>query len=210
MASITPPPVLLAIIPQPCGRALADHVAGHPLVLPAQHGWEHRNHAPVGEKPQELGLHRGLPAVLDDLACGRAKLTELFGPTLRPVLVPPWNRIAPEIVPHLPALGFAGLSTFGQTAATQGLPSRFDCHVDIIDWKGTRSGHPPARSAAKLAEALARARMAGHAPVGILTHHLVHGANATAFLDGLGALVARHSAACWVSYDELTIPEPKQ
>ena len=29
-----------------------------------------------------------------------------------PVLVPPWNRIAPDLIAHLPAAGYTGLSTF--------------------------------------------------------------------------------------------------
>ena len=201
-------PVLLAIIPKGTGEALADRLSDAPLLLPAQHGFSHRNHAPGGEKPQELGLHRGLDAVLDDLARGREKLVRLFGQNLRPVLVPPWNRIDPALIPHLPELGFQALSTFGEPGWNGEVePRRLDAHVDIIDWKHTRSGHEPEKLVDKLVVALALARARSHAPVGILTHHLVHGERAWAFLEALGIVLDAHPAARWISMDELMIQE---
>lgn len=197
-------PVLLAIIPKRATRALAERLEGEALVLPAQHGYSHTNHAGAGEKPMELGLHRGEQAVLDDLARGREKLLELFGQQLRPVLVPPWNRIDPELVPRLPELGLTAVSTFGEPDwSREETPRRFDCHVDIIDWKQTRMGHEPEKSARKLVDALAAARAKNHAPVGILTHHLVHGPHAWAFLEQLGAALATRPAVCWLSFDVL-------
>ena len=196
-------PVLLAIIPKGASAALADRLEGEALVMPAQHGYSHRNHAWPGSKPQELGLHRGEEAVLDDLARGREKLIHLFGDALRPVLVPPWNRIDPALVPRLPELGFEAYSTFGMPGWRDDSPPRHDCHVDIIDWKLTRAGHEPEKLVDKLVEALQLARADSHAPVGLLLHHLVHGEKAWAFLEGLGAVLARHSAARWISFDDL-------
>ncbi len=197
-------PVLLAIIPKGAREALAHWLAGAPLLLPAQHGYAHRNHAPAGSKPQELGLHRGLEAVLDDLVRGRDKMMRLFGQNLRPVLVPPWNRIDPALVPHLPGIGFEALSTFaepGWNGAKK--PKRFDSHVDLIDWKATRIGHEPEKAMDKLVAALALARGRNHAPAGILAHHLVHGERAWAFLESLGQVIATHPAARWISVDDL-------
>ena len=201
-------PLLLAIIPKGTGEALAHRLADEPLVLPAQHGYSHRNHAQPGSKPQELGLHRGLETVLDDLARGREKLARLFGQNLRPVLVPPWNRIDPALVPHLPELGFDALSTFGEPGWNgEEEPRKFDCNVDIIDWKATRTGHEPEKMVDKLVEALAQARARNLAPVVILAHHLVHGEKAWDFLDVLGEVLASHPAARWISTDELMIQE---
>ena len=196
-------PVLLAIIPKGAGLALAERLAGEALVLPAQHGFSHRNHANAGQKPQELGLHRGAEAVLDDLARGREKLLKLFGTSLRAVLVPPWNRMDADLAPRLPELGFEALSTFGKPGWNNDEPRRFDSNVDIIDWKQTRTGHEADKQVTKQVEALTQARASSHAPVGILTHHLVHGPKAWHFLETLGEVLASHAAARWISYDDL-------
>ena len=199
-------PVLLAIIPKGAGLELAARLAGADLVLPCQHGFSHRNHASPGEKPQELGLHRGFEPVLADLRGGRDKLLALFGNALRPVLVPPWNRIDPALVPHLAPLGITALSTFGEPA-----PPGFhiDANVDIIDWRASRSGHAHPKLVAKLVEALVAARKNQHAPVGILAHHLVHGERAWSFLEWLGESLAAHPAALWVSFDALAAHRAK-
>jgi hypothetical protein len=51
--------------------------------------------------------------VLGELGTGWMALERLFGSRVLPVLVPPWNRIAPGLVPALPEIGYRGLSTFG-------------------------------------------------------------------------------------------------
>ena len=202
-------PVLLAIIPSGAGPDLAARLAGVDLVLPCQHGFCHRNHAEAGQKPTELGLHRGAPAVLADLRAGRDRLLGLFGTSLRPVLVPPWNRIDPGLIPHLADLGFTALSAFGEPEPPHAQPLRINANVDIIDWRASRSGHAHPKLVAKLVQALALARNNGHVPVGILTHHLVHGERAWRFLELLGAYLAAHPAALWVSFDALATPAPK-
>ena len=194
--------VLLAVIPQSVGAGLGRHVAAHPLLHPCQHGFAHANHAPAGEKKQELGLHRPLADVLDELAAGRAKLLDLFGDTLRPVLVPPWNRIGAALPPHLPAIGISGLSVFGKPAQPAG--GRLDSNVDIMDWHGTRGGLAAATLVPLLVRALETARKIGGVPVGILTHHLVHDETAWAFLD---ALFAEAGACRWTSFESLALPE---
>ena len=200
-------PVLLAVIPKGATPELVQRILREPLMLPTQHGFSHRNHAPKGEKPQELGLHRGLAAVMADIAHGRQRLLAMFGKALRPVLVPPWNRIDPALLPHLSAIGLAAVSAFSRPEKEATTASRLNCHVDIIDWSVTRSGHPLPKQVDKLVAALGRARADGFAPVGILAHHLVHGDNAWGFLEGLGAAVARHPAAGWISADELLVRE---
>ena len=84
-------------------------------MTPVVHGWSHENHAPDGQKKQELGPHRPLEAVLGELARGFETIAGLFGDRMAPVLVPPWNRIDIALIPHLAAVGFRALSTFGQS-----------------------------------------------------------------------------------------------
>ena len=162
----------------------------------------------TGEKPRELGNDRPSAVVLKELSRGRALLKDLFGGSLRDCLVPPWNRIGSGVIPHLHGAGFRALSTFGfmpPSSDTQREPSvaYHNAHVDIIDWKRTRQGHPPEKSARKVTEALQTARQRDLETIGILTHHLVHGAPAWNFLEALLPLIAAHDAAKWIAFDEL-------
>ena len=107
-------PLAIAAVPGRCAAALAERLAaaaGSATAL--QHGYAHCNHAPPGEKKAELGGHHPVAAVCEELARGAALMAGLFSSQALPVLVPPWNRIAPELLPLLPDLGLAGLSTYG-------------------------------------------------------------------------------------------------
>ena len=105
-----------------------------------QHGYAHTNHAPPGDKKIELGPHRPAMFVLGELGTGRLALERLFGSRVLPVLVPPWNRIAPALVPTLPEIGYRGLSAFGPRAAPRPGPGllQVNTHIDLIDWKTRR------------------------------------------------------------------------
>src|SRR5205823_13065369 len=60
-------PVTLAVIPATTGEALVQYLCGVPHMSPAIHGWAHANHAPAGEKKQEIGRHRERAVVLREL-----------------------------------------------------------------------------------------------------------------------------------------------
>ena len=163
---------LLAVIPAFTGAALAGRLAEEDRVHVAVHGWAHENHAGPGEKNQELGAHRPAEKVLAELRDGFARLAALHAQRFVPMLVPPWNRIAPAVVAGLPGIGFAALSVFGpQRPAPLAV---LNTHVDIMDWRGTRGGRP---AEAVIAD-LVRLSRAQEGPVGLLTHHLVHDAAA--------------------------------
>ncbi|MDZ4310580.1 MAG: polysaccharide deacetylase family protein [Cypionkella sp.] len=190
-------PVTLAVIPADSGATLAKRLDAAKAVSVAVHGWSHTNHAPVGEKKQELGPHRPIDQILAELARGFSHLAQLHPQQFTPVLVPPWNRIAPHIITELPALGFKALSVYGPEAATA-LPL-YNTHVDVIDWRGSRSGRPDALLMDEIAHAMQRS----DAPVGLLTHHLVHDAQVWGFLTRLFALTATHPGCRWVSLPDL-------
>ena len=202
-------PLLLAVIPASAQAELAARIAPHALVTPAQHGWAHANHAPTGQKNCEFGATRPLAAALADIVAGKARMAALFGVAASPIFVPPWNRIAPDVARALPGLGFTGLSTFGpaQFADAPGL-AEINAQVDIIDWKGGRKGRPFAELAQDVAARLASARQGGGGAIGILTHHLVHDAAATAFLHRFSRIVGDHPAALWVDADEISPVRP--
>lgn len=195
-------PLALAAIPAQAEPILARHLAGRRNVRVLVHGWAHTNHAPSGQKKQELGAHRPAPIVLGELAEGLSRIVDMFGDQARPVLVPPWNRVDASLLPSLPGLGFAALSVFGPSRPAP-LPL-VNSTVDIIDWHGTRGCRDHADLAAEIAAQLeARLTDPSLPPVGILTHHLVHDEAAWSFLERLFAATTSDDQPTWVSIDTL-------
>mgnify|MGYP001327192138 CR=1 FL=1 len=173
-------PLVLATIPALAEEDLPAWTRSHPDMRAAVHGYAHANHAPAGEKRQELGHHRPLDAVLAELVSGLERTKSLFGSQALPMLVPPWNRIAPTVADALPRAGFRLLSAFGQEARRiEGL-SVLNTHVDLIDWRGGRGcrAHD-----ALISEIVAL--LGSTSPIGVLTHHLVHDEDAWTFLSRL-------------------------
>ncbi|MGI9390550.1 MAG: polysaccharide deacetylase family protein [Boseongicola sp.] len=193
-------PITLAVIPKETGPALARHLSGAPGVTVALHGWSHENHAPSGDKKQELGMHRGADVVLEELSKGTEHLAALYGGSFTSVLVPPWNRIDAQLLSHLTSLGLAGLSTFGPERDLP-LPV-INTHVDLIDWKGTRGGRDAANLVTEIVDRLRQVFDDGGA-VGILSHHLVHDETAWLFIEHLFRLTSRHDGCAWMSLPKL-------
>jgi hypothetical protein len=180
-------PLSLAVVPARATRALADRLAAEPGVDLLQHGYAHLNHATPGEKKAELGPHRPAMIVLGELGTGWLALERLFGGRALSVMVPPWNRIAPALVPTLPEIGFSGLSTFGprqRVRPVRGL-LQINTHVDLIDWKGGRGFAGEAAVLGALVAALAHARTVSDEPVGLLSHHLAMDGGAWDFLRSM-------------------------
>ena len=195
-------PLALAVIPADSDADLKPCLEAHPAISVLQHGYAHQNHAPETEKKQELGRHRPFPTVLGELATGQDRLARIFGARFHAVLVPPWNRIAPALVPLLPEIGYHGLSTHqprARAAAAPGL-TQANTHIDILDWAGTR-GFVGEAAALGMAVGHLAARRGGQAdpaePTGLLTHHLIHDRACRAFLDRFLAAIAAHPAAAW-------------
>lgn len=171
-------PVALAVIPARLEASLAERLADEPLASALVHGLSHANHATQGEKKAEFGSHRLPEALAAEAGLGLRQAEAALAARLLPVFVPPWNRIAPALVPALPGLGYEGLSAFGPRTEREPIPGLVtaNAHVDPIDWHGTRSLLDPSFLVAALAQAIDRASFGRGKPepVGILTHHLVH------------------------------------
>lgn len=196
-------PLTLAVTPRMAAPSLAVAIARHPSITPVSHGFAHVNHAPPGVKQAEFGAHRPLEIMLGELAAGLRMLEHHFGAQLHPVLTPPWNRIAPELAPLLPAIGFRGLSAYRAARLRHPAPGliQTNCHVDIIDWRNGRGLHPAEKLLDDLIRHLTarRTRLQGKPlaagfnelaidpfePTGILSHHLAHTAEAWDFLQRL-------------------------
>lgn len=201
-------PCLLAVIPTLATEALAERVAGEPLLRAAMHGISHANHAPAGRKSEETPAERGLDRIRDELSIARTRLLSLFGEAAGRWYVPPWNRIGREAAALLPMIGFRAISAFGsQPLAASPALAELNTHVDLMDWKGGRIGRAFPAVAADLARELALARTEGFRPVGLLAHHLAHDAEAWRTLDAVLRLVERHRGARWHAADDL-LAEP--
>jgi hypothetical protein len=196
-------PLAIAVIPAGLESSLVDAIGRYALPTVVQHGYAHRNHAPAGERSAELSGNRALDECIGELTRGRDALLHAFGERYAPILVPPWNRIAAGVVPHLPAAGFRGLSRFGsREAAPPGSRlTQVNAHVDLIAWRRGRVFIGPDAAIERLIAHL-RARRRGEAdagePTGVLTHHLVTTDDAWQFVVELLARTREHRAARWL------------
>jgi hypothetical protein len=180
-------PVALAVIPgwleQPCRARIL--VAEEATVL--QHGIVHADHALPPAKKIELGGQADRTLLRAGLARGRERLARCFGNRFVPALVPPWNRIAADLLPGLADAGFVGLSTYGpRPRGTAPGPRRVNALLDLVVWREGGRHLSLAEAVVRLAE-LVRAH--GDEPIGILSHHKVMDAAAFSTLDRLLALV---------------------
>lgn len=199
-------PVLLAVIPAAAEADLGPWIVINPSFVPCQHGYSHTNHAAPGSRACELGGDRPLLSVIEDLERGRRRLQFLFDGAIADILVPPWNRIDPALIPHLPGLGFAGLSTFGLIEAGGGI-LRLNADLDIIDWRNGRVGRSFEDVYGRLARLMATPQAADR-PIGILTHHLAHDDKAWAVLDDMLERLRAHPAADFVDAISAMPQEP--
>ena len=207
----TKTPLALAVVPAQATAALADRLSKEAEVDVLQHGYAHANHAVAPEKKIEIGLQRPAMMTLGELGTGWMALERLFGARALAVMVPPWNRIAPVLVPTLPEIGYRGLSTFGprpRVHPVRGL-LQVNTHVDLIDWKGGRRFAGEEKILAALVTAFARARGDGGngEPVGILSHHLAMDAEAWDFLSLLWKRMTKLENVRVCSARELFAPE---
>lgn len=195
-------PLALAVIPAQASIRLAECLQGGTTIVALQHGYAHHNHAPVGEKKSEFPASRSQQARLADIRLGRDNLAARLGSALLPVLVPPWNRIAGDMLPMLTELGFVAVSGFKPRADYWAAPGLawLNTQLDPIDWHG--SNNPAAaRSSLEAATALLRAMRHGELPlqpVGFLTHHLRHDEFLWGFVASFVGAVARHPACHWI------------
>ncbi|WP_153769739.1 polysaccharide deacetylase family protein [Labrenzia sp. CE80] len=195
--------VALAVIPKHATEALAERLKDEPHAIVLQHGFQHKNfqRKDLGEKAGELGSRRDPDQLIAELTEGKARLEELFGDSFVPAMVPPWNRIAPEISRRLPGIGLDGLSTFTWHHFPR--PGQVQSHVDIIKWKKDRRfiGWNSARL--RLDLQLCRRRTNPDEPLGILSHHLAHDEGCYEFLDRFLDIAAHHPGADWPRVKDL-------
>lgn len=197
-------PLVLAVIPGALQPSLEAGLfeGGHFSLW--QHGVDHHNLAPAGERKCEFPRQREARALMADLARGRQRLEDRFGTLFQPILVPPWNRIAPSWLVRLPEAGLQGLSTLGPR---QPLPVPLvNVHVDLINWREGRRFAGEVQVLEGLCAHL-RARRLGQVdaeePSGLMTHHGVQDEACWGFLERLLPWLSDQPAVRWVSGPEL-------
>jgi hypothetical protein len=182
--------VALATVPTRVDDPFRARLAEEAGVAVLQHGYSHHNFATADERKIELDASRPAEYVIAELAVGMQTLASV--PGWLPVLVPPWNRIAPHLLPLLPELGFAGLSGLGPRQRQNPMPGlrQNNVHIDPIDWRGGQG--PPgafAGTEAALTAAVAHlaARRTGPADseeaTGLMTHHLAQDEDTWRFIE---------------------------
>ncbi len=204
--------LLLAVIPAPMKDTLVAALSTASHVRVAQHGYAHINHAErgTGQGAWELGLHRGEKAVLADLQLGRELLEDRFESCFLPVLVPPWNHLAPELLPVLAARGYCAVSAFGPRAQVSPVPGLFvvNAHCDPIRWRkpaGARFAGTT-KTILQLVEHLTMRRtgLADAAePTGFVTHHIELSDEGWAFCERLARTIEEHAGARWLATEDV-------
>jgi predicted glycosyltransferase len=186
-------PLGLAAVPAKAERALFERLAREPRVRVLVHGLAHKNHAPPSEKKAEFGPHRPIERLAEEAAEALRRARAVFDGCLLPVFVPPWNRIAAELVPMLPANGYRGLSGAGEASLADGLALRqVNTQVDPVDWQGGRGLRSREMILADVAGAIHdRIERDASRPIGLLTHHLVHDEPTWVFCEALLSRLAR-------------------
>ena len=199
-------PLGLAIIPKMASIDLDHRVIAADSVWPMVHGYAHVNHAPTGEKKQELGDHRDPSLIKSDLTEGLRRIEKFVRHVA--VLVPPWNRISDVVASCLANVGFVGLSTYGPRcdAPIKGQITIQNTHVDLIDWKGTRGFVGEQRALSQLQHHLYCRRIGScdaAESTGILSHHLNHDLDVWRFAELMINRLSQHPAVRWLSPDAL-------
>lgn len=169
-------PVHLAVVPRFAEPSLADYCR-QPGLVPVVHGWSHEDHATSGAKKAEFGTD--VPRARHDIVLALNGMQNLFGTQFAPMFVPPWNRMDAGLFPELVKAGFTTVSVFTPRKVAHPVPNltQVNCHIDPIDWRGTRDLLDPAQLIRQAVQLLSDRRKGvadNDEPLGYLSHHLVH------------------------------------
>ena len=201
-------PIHMATIPAELSDEVQALFAAKSHVHVFQHGYSHTDYAPKGEGSWELGTHRPMEVVMEEQSRGLEILRDAFGGQFTPVQTPPWTRIAPEVIAHLPEIGFLGLSMVFPREKKYAAPGLLvaNTRCDPIKWKGGAHFAGTERALDDVVSHLQGRRSgaldAGE-PTGLLTHHKDHDEDIWGFVEELSIRLNAHPATRWVTFKEL-------
>jgi peptidoglycan/xylan/chitin deacetylase (PgdA/CDA1 family) len=196
-------PLAIAVIPVGAVASLGSALSDWPGVSVFAHGGSHRDHSAQGQPPGELTAGRNVAEVVQELSHGRARLEDMFGQRFRPVLVPPYNHLAPRLASAVRQAGFSFVSVDGDFVGLP-LPSR-NVHIDVINWSRNEAATPAdlVRSAI-VALRLRRFGLVGiDSPIGLVTHHLVHDGRMSGVMTSFLKCLGEHPAASFPEIQEI-------
>ncbi|MCJ8297541.1 MAG: polysaccharide deacetylase family protein [Pseudomonadales bacterium] len=197
--------VHLAVIPNLLETSLdvVKHSDNQPFCYVLQHGVEHKNFALQGQRKIELGGSQDLLALQQNLGAGQRLLQQTFVDQYLSILVPPWNRIAEELIPCLDNMGYQKLSVLGKAKLAE-TKLHLNVHIDIINWR-ERQFAGEQLILRTITEHLRHKRLSGNSPkpCGLMTHHLDHDQDCWNFLDKFFSFCRDHSKVQWVAGNSL-------
>ena len=178
-----------AVVPSKADHALAARLKDAPAVV-WQHGWAQREHG-----SGEFGEGRSIDDMVNDVLLGRHRMDDVFGPGgWQKVFVPPFHQLSMEMKSLLATLGFSGLSSgHPRTAAVADLPE-VNAEIDLVDGRnGAFMGDDAVLG--QIVDEIRRRRLLGAealGPIGLLSHHLVHGEGFYSFMGRLLPFLKSH------------------
>jgi hypothetical protein len=201
ISAATHTPLALAVVPVGEMSGLGSRLKDAATVTLAQHGVLHQNRREgpaAGEFPHDWTQGQ----VEEVLAAGWQRMEKL--PRAMKVFVPPWNDVHPHLERALRANGYVGWSAAG-TVSASGSCCRLDIHLDLMRWRGGSQFRGRGKLLAAFAAELRRRRQSGlwDAPIGLLSHHLVHDTAAWTFLGDFLRWTKARPELTWVSLPEL-------
>lgn len=216
-------PVTLAVIPAQADVTLVRRLDACPTASVAPHGLTHANHAAPedGEGASEFPASRPIGERLADVAEGWGRMQALFGDRPLPMLVAPFNRVGADLLAGLPMVGLTALSVHGPRAAWRRPDGSappvtvLNTHVDLLRWRPQATFIGADSAIRRLVTALAARRQRPDAqadlhdpaePLGLLTHHRVHGDDLWGFLDEALTRL-KHPAVRWSRAADLLAAE---
>jgi len=199
-------PVALAVVPAEIKTILFSRLATNKNCTVVQHGFRHANNAGESKKKAEFGPHRNHDEMVGELTEGTKRMRGFH--SAFPALVPPWNRIDPDLLGRLAGIGFRAVSTFGPRQSACPAPGlrQVNTHVDPVAWHDGRGFAGEQATLAQLTGHLAARRNAtvdAREPTGLLTHHLVCDDAGWAFVETLFEKTGSHPAARWLDAKEV-------
>lgn len=195
-------PLAVSVIPFQAEESLVSPL-DQPGIWVLQHGGDHRNHSPAKRPAGEFVEGRSPAEVQAQLERGRERLETMFGERFLPVLVPPFGRLAKELLPSVHASGLRRVSL--GVGPRPGLWQTWEVHLDVVDWTAM-SAVSVSKLVRRCVVAL-RLRRLGvirrEAPIGVLTHHGSHSREAWALTRELLTRLAESPAVSFRSPPEL-------
>ena len=190
-------PLGLAVIPASLRDTLPALLGDRRDVSVFAHGWSHSNHAGPGRPLAEYPSGRTHAEVAGELTRAYHRIAGAFQEQFRPVLVPPYNHIAPAYVGAVRQAGFRYISVDRDFSGLR-LPCR-NTHADVIDWRSHQAAEVPGLIRGLVAAMRLRrlGLVPAERPMGILTHHRVHTPAIWDLTERLLDQLRRHSSVAF-------------